>query len=140
MRLTTTVEPITQRSEWLASWFDSFHYHKLYAHRDEAEAGRFLDALIARLNPGRDDRVLDLGCGAGRHAKYLASKGLRVTGIDQLFERAKAAGALVLAEPADHMYGERQCSFVDPWGRPWTLSETIFDSDPSDWGGELLVE
>lgn len=65
---------------------------------------------------------------------------LRVTNIDQLFERAQAAGARVLAEPADHMYGERQCSFVDPWGRPWTLSETIFDSDPSDWGGELLAE
>lgn len=65
---------------------------------------------------------------------------LRVTGIDELFARAKAAGARVLAEPADHMYGERQCSFVDPWGHPWTLSETIFDSDPADWGGELLVE
>jgi uncharacterized glyoxalase superfamily protein PhnB len=65
---------------------------------------------------------------------------LRVKGVDKLFERAKGAGARVLAEPADHMYGERQCSFLDPWGRPWTLSETIFDSDPSDWGGELLVE
>jgi uncharacterized glyoxalase superfamily protein PhnB len=65
---------------------------------------------------------------------------LRVAGVDRLFERAKAAGARVLAEPADHMYGERQCSFVDPWGRPWTLSETIFDSDPSDWGGELLAD
>jgi uncharacterized glyoxalase superfamily protein PhnB len=65
---------------------------------------------------------------------------LRVTGIDVLFERAKAAGARVLAEPADHIYGERQCSFLDPWGHPWTLSETIFDSDPADWGGELLVE
>jgi uncharacterized glyoxalase superfamily protein PhnB len=65
---------------------------------------------------------------------------LRVTGIDLLFGRAKAAGARVLAEPADHMYGERQCSFLDPWGHPWTLSETIFDSDPADWGGELLVE
>jgi uncharacterized glyoxalase superfamily protein PhnB len=64
---------------------------------------------------------------------------LRVTGIDELFGRAKAAGARVLAEPADHMYGERQCSFLDPWGHPWTLSETIFDSDPADWGGELLV-
>jgi uncharacterized glyoxalase superfamily protein PhnB len=65
---------------------------------------------------------------------------LRVAGIDELFARAKGAGARVLAEPADRMYGERQCSFVDPWGRPWTLSETIFDSNPSDWGGELLVE
>ena len=65
---------------------------------------------------------------------------LRVTGVDELFARAKAAGARVLAEPADHLYGERQCSFLDPWGHPWTLSETIFDSDPVDWGGELLVE
>ena len=65
---------------------------------------------------------------------------LRVTGIDELFERAKTAGARVLAEPADHIYGERQCSFLDPWGHPWTLSETIFDSDPADWGGKLLVE
>ena len=30
---------------------------------------------------------------------------LRVTGIDALFERARASGARVLAEPADHIYG-----------------------------------
>src|SRR5262245_36628506 len=65
---------------------------------------------------------------------------LRVTGVDVLFGRAIAAGARVLAGPADKMFGERQCSFLDPWGHPWTLSETIFDSDPADWGGELLVE
>jgi uncharacterized glyoxalase superfamily protein PhnB len=59
---------------------------------------------------------------------------------DALFQRAKAADARVLAEPADHMYDECQCSFLDRWGHPWTLSETIFDSDPADWGGELLVE
>ncbi len=80
--LTTTVQPVTQPSEWFASWFDSFHYHKLYAQRDDAEAARFIDALIPRLRPCRGARVLDLGCGAGRHSKYLASKGLRVTGID----------------------------------------------------------
>jgi uncharacterized glyoxalase superfamily protein PhnB len=65
---------------------------------------------------------------------------LRVTQVDELFERARTAGARVLAGPADKPYGERQCSFVDPWGHPWTLSETIFDSDPHDWGGELLDE
>ena len=71
-----------KHSEWFASWFDSVHYHKLYAHRDEAEAALFLNALIARLRPGRGARVLDLGCGAGRHSKHLASMGLRVTGMD----------------------------------------------------------
>lgn len=82
---------------------------------------------------------------AGGHAGAAPSPAahsvmLRVTEIDALFARAKAAGARVLAEPADHMYGERQCSFVDPWHHPWTLTETIFDSDPAGWGGELLGE
>lgn len=38
------------------------------------------DAFIARLGPGA--RVLDAGCGGGIEAKYLASRGLGVIGID----------------------------------------------------------
>ncbi len=108
-----------------------------------------------RLRNSQDRRQLLHGNGAivvtkpGVHAdaapSTLQSPGahsitLRVTEIDALFICAKSAGARVLAEPADHQYGERQCSFLDPWGHPWTLSETIFDSNPADWGGELLSE
>jgi SAM-dependent methyltransferase len=75
-------EGIVKTSEWFASWFDSVHYHKLYAYRDDAEAARFLDELVSRLHARGSARVLDLGCGAGRHAKYLASKNLRVVGMD----------------------------------------------------------
>jgi SAM-dependent methyltransferase len=82
MTMTTTVQPGTQDAEWFASWFDSFHYHKLYASRDDLEAASFIDELIARLRPHEGDRVLDLGCGSGRHSKHLASKGLQVTGMD----------------------------------------------------------
>jgi uncharacterized glyoxalase superfamily protein PhnB len=63
---------------------------------------------------------------------------LRVTDVDALCERARQAGARILAESADKPFGERQCSFVDPWGHPWTLSQTLFDSDPADWGGQLF--
>ena len=92
-------------------------------------------AIVVAKPGGHADAASSTLQGPGAH-----SVTLRVTAIDELFGRAKAAGARVLAEPADHMYGERQCSFLDPWGHPWTLSETIFDSDPADWGGELLVE
>src|SRR5689334_13355017 len=106
-----------------------------------------------RLRIGEHRAQLVLGNGAvviahaGGHADahpstLLAPAGhcvmLRVTDIDALFQRLKAAGARVLDEPEDHMYGERQCTFLDPWERPWTLSETILDSDPGEWGGELL--
>ncbi|PYK23640.1 MAG: glyoxalase [Verrucomicrobia bacterium] len=92
-------------------------------------------AIVVTKPGGNADAAASTQQSPGAH-----SMTLRVTGIDVLFERAKGAGARVLAEPADHMYGERQCSFLDPWGHPWMLSETIFDSDPADWGGELLVE
>jgi SAM-dependent methyltransferase len=67
---------------WFAVWFDSPHYHRLYAHRNDDEAAGFIDALTARLQPGASARMLDLGCGTGRHARQLASKGYDVTGID----------------------------------------------------------
>jgi SAM-dependent methyltransferase len=72
----------TQKTQWFASWFDSHYYHRLYAHRSDAEAAGFIDALVDRLQPEEHASILDLGCGAGRHAKYLASKGFCVTGLD----------------------------------------------------------
>ena len=99
-------------SEWFASWFDSVHYHKLYAYRDDAEAARFLDELITRLHPRSRARVLDLGCGAGRHSKYLASKDLRVVGIDL------AAGSIRDAKKAERPgLRFRQHDMRVPFGR-----------------------
>ena len=92
-------------------------------------------AIIVAKPGGHVDAASSTLKGPGAHSVLL-----RVTEIDALFLRAKAAGVRVLAEPADHIYGERQCSFLDPWGHPWTLSETIFDFDPADWDGELFVE
>jgi SAM-dependent methyltransferase len=74
--------PTTVSTENLAAWFDSTDYHRLYSHRDDAEAAAFIDALIDRLQPIAGSRMLDVACGAGRHSRYLASKGFRVTGFD----------------------------------------------------------
>jgi len=70
------------QGEWFKHWFDSSFYHKLYANRDEREAAGFVDELLQELDPADQSQILDLGCGNGRHSKYLASKGFKVTGID----------------------------------------------------------
>jgi len=62
---------------------------------------------------------------------------LRVADADAALARAVALGAVVHAEPEDHVYGERQAVVIDPWGNRWTLSQPIADVDPADWGGEL---
>lgn len=70
------------QENWFTSWFASPYYHKLYNHRDEKEAADFLDKLTDYLKPDNKTRVLDAGCGYGRHAKYLSQKGFNVCGID----------------------------------------------------------
>ena len=79
--------------DWFASWFDSAHYHQLYAHRNDEEAARLIDSLIERdvLIPG--SHVLDLGCGTGRHSRYMACRGFDVTGLDLSAESLKLAKA-----------------------------------------------
>lgn len=64
---------------------------------------------------------------------------LRVADVDTQFERACAAGAAVLRPPATYPYGERQCTVADPGGQVWTLSQSVADVDPADWGGELVA-
>lgn len=70
------------QSDWFASWLDSEHYHKLYAHRDDRDAADFISRLITWLQPAGGSSILDLGCGSGRHSRYLASMGFDVTGLD----------------------------------------------------------
>lgn len=65
-------------------WTTAFRrpYLLAYAHRDEASAEKetaFVASLLG-LAPGA--RLLDAGCGAGRHARALARRGARVVGLD----------------------------------------------------------
>lgn len=79
------------QKEWYKEWFNSPYYHKLYFERNEAEAQQFITKLIDYLKPATGSRVLDVACGRGRHACFLASKGLDVTGIDLSFSSIEYA-------------------------------------------------
>jgi uncharacterized glyoxalase superfamily protein PhnB len=50
-------------------------------------------------------------------------------------ERAREHGAVILMEPTDFEYGERQYSAEDPAGHRWIFSETLRDVAPEEWGG-----
>jgi SAM-dependent methyltransferase len=110
MRLTSGA----QQSPWFISWFDSAHYYRLYANRNTTEAAAFIDELIEKLRPRRGALALDLGCGVGRHSRYLAAKGFCVTGIDL------AAGSIKTAKQSERpgLQFLRQDMRV-PFGKNW---------------------
>lgn len=50
-------------------------------------------------------------------------------------ERARRAGAKILTEPKEHIYGERQYNAEDFYGHRWDFTQTIADVEPESWGG-----
>jgi uncharacterized glyoxalase superfamily protein PhnB len=47
--------------------------------------------------------------------------------LDNHCERARSAGAVIIAEPADQFYGDRTYRAVDPEGHVWTFSQHVRD-------------
>jgi len=78
-----------------------------------------------------DDGVVMMGCpGQGyRNPKHLGhctqNLYVRVTDLDRHFERAVAAGAVVLEEPADQPYGDRRYAVEDPEGHRWYFAQSL---------------
>jgi SAM-dependent methyltransferase len=63
-----------EREDWNRRYLDREHEHE-----PPAEPNRFVFAELAALAPGR---ALDLGCGMGRNAVWLAEGGWDVTAVD----------------------------------------------------------
>lgn len=76
-------------------WYeDAFgqRYLQLYPKRDQAQADEQIAQLIGWRQWSKSDRILDVGCGAGRHMLALRHRGYHVFGVDlsqQLLRQAR---------------------------------------------------
>jgi SAM-dependent methyltransferase len=68
-------------TEWFEEWFGE-EYLQLYPHRDAAEAERAVALIVAQVGLQAGWRVLDVACGAGRHARAFETAGARCVGLD----------------------------------------------------------
>jgi uncharacterized glyoxalase superfamily protein PhnB len=97
-------------------------------HRAQMSVG---DAAVIVADSGGDRRAPD-------PAVKTVSLTVRVPDVSVQRDRAAEQGGIILMEPTDFPFGERQCTILDPWGHHWTLSQTIADVAPEEWGGETI--
>lgn len=81
--------------------------------------------------------VADVGHGRAAPTSDEASQSvmLRVEDVASLCDRVRENGGTIVQEPRDYPYGERQCTIRDPGGHRWTLTQTLRDVAPEEWGG-----
>jgi SAM-dependent methyltransferase len=108
---------------WFETYFGSDY---LRTHRRQLTASTVeeVDFLVDRLGIGKDDRLLDIPCGHGRHALELVRRGYSVTGVDlsqDLLQLArKQAASQELTVDFLHM-DMRELSFDSEFGAAYNV-------------------
>ena len=70
------------KSEWFKDWFNTQEYLNVYQHHNENDAEKHIKLIFDNVKVFPGFNVLDMACGAGRHAILLAKKGLSITAVD----------------------------------------------------------
>jgi cyclopropane fatty-acyl-phospholipid synthase-like methyltransferase len=70
------------KSEWFKDWFNTQEYLNVYQHRNESDAEVHIKLILENIQISAKANILDMACGAGRHAIILARKDFNVTAVD----------------------------------------------------------
>lgn len=73
---------INEDEKWFAQWFNTPYYHDLYRNRNDIEAMQWMDRITSLIALKKDQPILDVCCGNGRHALHLEKAGFMSYGID----------------------------------------------------------
>jgi PhnB protein len=126
-------EDVAAALEWLSGAFgfkETLRFTDPAGHVSHAEA-LLGDGAIYLGDPG-DDYDSPKRVGHATVGLYVL-----VADVDAHFERAKAAGAEILAEPEDQEYGDRRYAACDPEGHHWFFAQQIRDVEPEEWGATV---
>jgi uncharacterized glyoxalase superfamily protein PhnB len=118
---------VTEAADWLCAAFGFTIRLRIGNHRAQINVG---DGAVVVTELGMRE-----GTGAPGGVERAHAILVRVDDVHRHHEHARQQGVRILRPPADYPYGERQYTVEDPGGHIWTFSQSIADSNPTDWGG-----
>jgi uncharacterized glyoxalase superfamily protein PhnB len=87
------------------------------------------ELIVAEVRPGRRVPTSD------RSHQIM----LKVDDAAAAVARAVENGGKLTDELHDWEYGERQAMITDVFGHQWTITQTLVDTDPTQWGGKMVT-
>jgi uncharacterized glyoxalase superfamily protein PhnB len=125
-----TYQDVAAAMVWLTENF-GFTEHYRYGEAPDG-AQMYLGGVAIMLNTPRAGRASPAQLGAGTQSLTVF-----VDDVDAHFNRAKSAGAKILEEVHETMYGERQYGAEDLDGHRWLFSQHARDMSPDEWGAKI---
>jgi uncharacterized glyoxalase superfamily protein PhnB len=117
--------------EWLTKVF-GFIEHYRYGETEAPQGAQvYLGDAWIMLNSVRPGRASPAQVG-----QQTQSLTIFVEDVDAKFETVKAAGAKIVEDLHETVYGERQFGVEDPEGHLWIFSRHVRDVSPSEWGAK----
>ncbi len=116
--------------EWLTK---TFGFRELYRYGDPVSGAQMklgnAVIMIERSKAGRNT-PRQAGC-------VTQSLTIFVEDVDAHYERSKSAGAKIVEDLHETIYGERQYGVEDLDGHHWLFSQHARDVSPDEWGAQI---
>ena len=119
---------VVEAIPWLTRAFGFTEYFR-YGEPVQGAQMRLGKAWIMLAEAGRPGRASPAQ--SGIRSQMLS---IFVEDVDAHFVRAKSAGARIVEELNETMYGEYQYVAEDLEGHPWLFSKHVRDVSPGEWG------
>lgn len=124
---------LDQAIDWLTGVF-GFVEHFRYGEPVAGAQMRLGDAwiMVSTVRPGRATPI-EAGC-------RTQSLTVFVEDVESRFARVRAAGATVIEELHETVYGELQFGVEDLEGHHWLFSRHAHDLSPEEWGARIAAQ
>ena len=119
---------VSEAIAWLAKTFGFIEYYRYGDPRKPSGAQMYLGKAYIMLRDAKG-RATPAQLGYGTQSLTIF-----VEDVDSHFARAKAAGAKIVEELNETMYGERQYGVEDLDGHHWLFAKHARDVSPDEWG------